>query len=104
MVANYLYQSGLFLDHPSLASDAQRLSKQFYYNPHNPPPGGFYRNSNGSNCKAGYTGPGGSSAGRWNTVVSGKSVEVQRNQVDEVFKSLKDGDELAEAETRMFPL
>jgi SWI/SNF-related matrix-associated actin-dependent regulator of chromatin subfamily A3 len=30
--------------------------------------------------------------------VSGKSVEVQRSQVDELFKSLKSGDELAETE------
>lgn len=45
-------------------------------------------------------GPGGSNAPRWNTV-SGKSVEVQRNQVDELFKSLRDGEELAETEPRM---
>jgi hypothetical protein len=31
-------------------------------------------------------------------VVSGKSVEVQRSQVDELFKSLKSGDELTETE------
>lgn len=30
--------------------------------------------------------------------MAGKSVEVQRSQVDELFKSLKDGDELAETE------
>lgn len=36
---------------------------------------------------------------RWNTV-SGKSVEVQRSQVDELFKSMMDGDELAETEPR----
>lgn len=30
--------------------------------------------------------------------MTGKSVEVQRSQVDELFKSLKDGDELAETE------
>lgn len=38
-------------------------------------------------------------SGRWNTpIVSGKSVEVQRSQVDELFKSLKSGEELAETE------
>ncbi len=36
---------------------------------------------------------------RWSTPnSSGKSVEVQRSQVDELFKTLKDGDELAETE------
>lgn len=30
--------------------------------------------------------------------MTGKSVEVQRSQVDELFKSLKDGDELVETE------
>lgn len=32
----------------------------------------------------------------------GKSVEVQRSQVDELFKSLKDGDELEETEPSLF--
>jgi hypothetical protein len=32
----------------------------------------------------------------------GKSVEVQRSQVDELFKSMKGGDELAETDPRMF--
>lgn len=41
-------------------------------------------------------------ASRWNSNVSGKSVEIQRSQVDELFKSLRDGDELEEAEPRMF--
>jgi SWI/SNF-related matrix-associated actin-dependent regulator of chromatin subfamily A3 len=36
---------------------------------------------------------------RWNTpAISGKSVEVQRSQVDDLFKSLRSGDELAETE------
>lgn len=36
---------------------------------------------------------------RWSTpAMAGKSVEVQRSQVDELFKSLKDGDELVETE------
>ena len=63
-------------------------------NPHNPPPGGHIRN---------FISP------RWNTAtavdnrwnppnVSGKSVEVHRSQVEEVFKSLKSGDELEETE------
>jgi hypothetical protein len=31
-------------------------------------------------------------------MVSGKTLEVQRSQIDELFKSLKSGDELAETE------
>jgi len=42
--------------------------------------------------------------GRWATpTVAGKSVEVQRSQVDDLFKSLKSGDELIETEPRAFP-
>lgn len=95
-VGNYLQQNGLLLDHPSLATDTQRLLNQYYYNPHNPPPGGFSRATLGS---PGYSGPGGNVYGRWSTpAVAGKSVEVQRSQVDELFKSLKDGDALDETE------
>lgn len=52
----------------------------------------------GPNNRPGYAGPGGSNLGRFNTM--GKSVEVQRSQVDELFKSMKDGDELPETEAR----
>lgn len=69
----------------------QRLKSQHYWNPHNPPPGGHSRALFGPNH--------GNNVGRWNTV-SGKSVEVQRSQIDELFKSLKDGDELPETEPR----
>jgi SWI/SNF-related matrix-associated actin-dependent regulator of chromatin subfamily A3 len=48
--------------------------------------------------RSGYAGPGGNSP-RWNApMVSGKTLEVQRSQIDELFKSLKSGDELAETE------
>ncbi|KAI6118995.1 SNF2 family N-terminal domain-containing protein [Pisolithus croceorrhizus] len=67
-----------------------------YYNPHNPPPGGFRQAS--ASGRVPYAGPGGSSS-RWGTpAVSGKTLEIQRSQVDELFKSLKSGDELAETE------
>ena len=99
-VANYLHTRGLFLDHPSIPSDMQRLKTQHYYNPHNPPPGGHRQALLGPNNRPGYAGPGGNSAGRWNAM--GKSVEIQRSQVDELFKSMKDGDELPETEPRMF--
>ncbi|KAJ7092552.1 SNF2 family N-terminal domain-containing protein [Mycena epipterygia] len=102
VVGNYLHQCGLLLDHPSPPYEMFRLANQHYYNPHNPPPGGhraqnrLYPQVNNSN--------------RWSTPqVSGKSVEVQRSQVDELFKSLKSGDELAETEpssdvaTKLYP-
>ena len=39
---------------------------------------------------------------RWTTpIVNGKNVDIQRSQVDELFKSLKDGDELVETEPCM---
>ncbi|EMD41937.1 hypothetical protein CERSUDRAFT_129183 [Gelatoporia subvermispora B] len=95
VVGNYLHQSGLFLDHPTLPADVQRLMTQHYFNPHNPPPGGHARALVGG--RLGYSGPGGSSMGRWSTPgVAGKSVEVQRSQVDELFKNLQSGDELTE--------
>jgi SWI/SNF-related matrix-associated actin-dependent regulator of chromatin subfamily A3 len=93
VVGNYLHQCGLFLDHPSPPYDIQRLANYHYFNPHNPPPGGHSRALFAANRIAGPVAP------RWSTpAVSGKSVEVQRSQVDEVFKSLKSGDELAETE------
>lgn len=92
VVGNYLHQCGLLLDHPTPPYEMRSLvnQNQHYYNPHNPPPGGhraqrLYPQINNTN--------------RWTTPqVSGKSVEVQRSQVDELFKSLKSGDELAETE------
>ncbi|TFY83401.1 hypothetical protein EWM64_g616 [Hericium alpestre] len=108
VVGNYLRQSCLYLDHPHLIAEG-RLCSQPYYNPHNPPPGGFNRNGMGPN-RMGYTGPGGSSQGKWTAqAVSGKSVEVQRSQVDDLFKSLRGGDELEETEpppevgTQLYP-
>jgi hypothetical protein len=49
-----------------------------------------------------YTGPGGNSS-RWSTpTISGKTVEVQRAQVDELFKNLRGGEELEETEPRAY--
>lgn len=95
-VGNYLHQCGLFLDHPSPPHDVQRLSNYHYFNPHNPPPGGHRQAL--LPARTPYAGPGGSSS-RWTTPsVSGKTLEIQRSQVDELFKSLKSGDELTETE------
>jgi hypothetical protein len=91
------------LDHPGPYFDLNnaRLQGVLYSNPHNPPPGGFGRS--GTFARSPYM-PGarnGWGGARWNTVApNGKSVEVQRSQVDEVFKSLKSGDDLEETEAR----
>ena len=103
VVAKYLVQNGLFLDHPSLPTDIQHASSGYYYNPHNPPPGGHLRSSSSTvvNNRPGYTGPGLNTFSKWSApAVAGRSIEVQRSQVDELFKSLKGGDELEEATPR----
>ncbi|KAH7910699.1 SNF2 family N-terminal domain-containing protein [Hygrophoropsis aurantiaca] len=95
VVGSYLQQCGLYLDHPSPSYDVNRRGNYHYCNPHNPPPGG-HRPSQSN--RPGYAGPGGMSS-RWNTpAISGKTLEVQRSQVDELFKSLKGGDELSQTE------
>lgn len=97
VVGNYLQQCGLLLDHPSLPHDVHRVASYHYYNPHNPPPGGHNQVSN-----RGYVSPGTNM--RWSTpAMAGKSVEIQRNQVEELFKNLKDGEELAETEPCALP-
>ncbi|CDO72991.1 hypothetical protein BN946_scf185007.g45 [Trametes cinnabarina] len=98
VVSAYMHQNGLYLDHPSLPQDIATVSAGYYYNPHNPPPGGHQR-APVVNSRPGYMGPGGNSYRSWSSpAVAGKSVEVQRSQVDELFKSLKGGDELPEAD------
>ncbi len=95
VVGNYLRQCGLLLDNPTSPWDFQCLASYHYHNPHNPPPGGYNTPIFAPNRLAGPS----SNGGRWNPPsTSSKSVEVQRSQVDEVFKSLRDGDELAETE------
>ena|SRR6266508_2223823 len=82
VVGKYLRDCNLLLDHPTLPFDLQRITYH-YCNPHNPPPEG--------------PGTGVMTQPQWQTA-SGKSVEVQRGQIDELFKSLKDGSELPETE------
>ncbi|KAJ7102102.1 SNF2 family N-terminal domain-containing protein [Mycena belliarum] len=102
VVGNYLHQCGLLLDHPSPPYEMYRLANQHYYNPHNPPPGGHRAHNR--------LYPQVNNANRWSTPqVSGKSVEVQRSQVDDLFKSLQSGEELLETEpspdvaTKLYP-
>lgn len=79
------------LDHPVAPFDITRMNV-LYSNPHNPPPGGY--------------GPIGLFAkqciNKWALQTNSKSVEVQRTQVDEVFKSLKSGDDLEETSACKF--
>ena len=96
VVGDYLHQCGLLLDHPSAPYDIHRLANYHYHNPHSPPPGGLNQAVVTPN-RLGQGSP--LNNMRWSTpAMTGKSVEVQRSQVDELFKSLKDGDELAETE------
>lgn len=93
VVSQYLQQKGLLLDHPTLPTDQQRLQSCHYANPHNPPPGGHRPNGLLPGQGLGFP-PGGS---RWTQpAVAGKSVEVQRSQMDDLFKSLRSGEELQE--------
>ncbi|KAF4605045.1 hypothetical protein EYR40_003828 [Pleurotus pulmonarius] len=104
-VAKFFADCRLMLDHPSPSFDLLRVSKYPYYNPHDPPPGGF---NQAFLNKLGYGSV--NNVGRWGSPsVSAKSVEVQRSQVEELFKSMKDGDELLETDatsdvaTKLYP-
>lgn len=95
VVGNYLQQCNLLLDHPSPPYDDCRLTTYSYYNPHNPPPGGHARPLMLNNR---LYGPSGGSPSRWSEPAIGKSQDVQRTQIDELFKHMKDGVELSETE------
>ncbi|ELU38809.1 HIRAN domain-containing protein [Rhizoctonia solani AG-1 IA] len=90
-ISQHLSGQSLYLEHPCIPyNPADHRDNPPYENPHNPPPGGYrMRNNIGS-----------SAPGRWNhsTTATGTSVEVQRSQVDEVFKSLMSGDDLDQNE------
>ncbi|KXN85676.1 Putative SWI/SNF-like matrix-associated actin-dependent regulator [Leucoagaricus sp. SymC.cos] len=98
VVGNYLQQCNLLLDHPIPPFDHDcRLAQYPYYNPHNPPPGGHSRPLMLNNRL--YT----------PSATIGKTQDVQRTQVDELFRNLKDGVELSETEshpdvaTKLYP-
>ena len=86
IVSQYLKAKNLLLDHPR----PQKCNFP-YYNPHHPPPQGW-----------GQQGLLSAGQSRWTTQVSGKSVEVQRSQAEELFKSLQSGDELPECDAREY--
>ncbi|KAJ1301553.1 hypothetical protein OPQ81_008801 [Rhizoctonia solani] len=100
-ISQHLSGQSLYLEHPCIPyNPADHRDNPPYDNPHNPPPGGYRMRSNP-----------GSAPGRWNhsTTATGTSVEVQRSQVDEVFKSLMSGDDLDQTEagvnvaTQLYP-
>ncbi|CUA71272.1 hypothetical protein RSOLAG22IIIB_09444 [Rhizoctonia solani] len=101
-ISQHLSSSSLYLEHPCIPyNPADHRDNPPYDNPHNPPPGGYRMRTN----------IGSSAPGRWNhsTTATGTSVEVQRSQVDEVFKSLMSGDDLDQTEaginvgTQLYP-
>lgn len=75
VVGKYLFQCQLYLEAPSPPHDHPRVRNYHYFNPHPqlPRPAVILDSS------------------RWATA-AGKSVEVQRSQVDEIFNTLKDED------------
>jgi len=89
VVASYLHSGGIALEHPSIPYiPSEHRDSPPYENPHQA--GGVgasdYRYNN-------------TVQNRWTSqAISGKSVEVQRSQVDEVFKSLRSGEELTETD------
>jgi hypothetical protein len=90
VVSAYFSSGQLMLEHPSVPYiPAEHRDSPPYENPHQIP---------GMPGIADLRYPS-AVQNRWTTqAVSGKSVEVQRSQVDEVFQSLKGGDDLEETE------
>jgi hypothetical protein len=86
VVGHYFKSKSLLLDHPS-----PHRYHAHYSNPHNPPPGGWSQ----ALLNTPYQ-------NRWVPQISGKSMEVQRSQVEELFKSLQSGDDLPECDPRVF--
>ncbi|QRW12247.1 hypothetical protein RhiLY_11246 [Ceratobasidium sp. AG-Ba] len=103
-ISQHLSNAALLLEHPSVPyNPAEHRDNPPYENPHNPPPGGYrMRSTLGTTAAA---------PGRWSHAgtATGTSVEVQRSQVEEVFKSLMSGDDLEQSEagpnvgTRLYP-
>jgi len=85
-IGNYLRRHDLMLKHPTPPFDNDcRLHTYPYYNPHNPAPRGYPRHI----IQNRYHAPG---------PTIGKTQDIQRTQIDELFKSLTDGIELPETE------
>ncbi|KAJ9115870.1 hypothetical protein QFC22_005012 [Naganishia vaughanmartiniae] len=109
-LSRHLAESSTFLDIPLPYYDPKNHADMpVYVNPHNPPEMGFRARNRRADTLLGRTGAyNGASFGGGMT--QQKAIEVQRQQVDEVFRSLKGHDELAETEvprerikTKLFP-
>ncbi|KIY45784.1 hypothetical protein FISHEDRAFT_48690 [Fistulina hepatica ATCC 64428] len=102
-IGSYFRRCGLLLDHPTSPYDFNAILRQYYFNPHNPPPGGFRPELNQPTGSVGQS--------RWATpAVAGKSIETQREQVDSLFnKAARSWDEIADTEpspdvaTKLYP-
>ena len=94
VVGDYLKQCNLLLGEPSLSYSMQRVANYHYFNPHTPL-GGRDDIIMAFNS---LTSPERDHS-RWTTpIINGKNIDVQRSQVDELFKSLNDENELVETE------
>lgn len=100
-IADYLANSAQFLDHPvPYYSPQNHYDHPAYYNPHNPPPEGF-RALRRNKLDA--------LMGRGVMQQQQKTIDVQRQQVDQVFQALPSHDELPETapdgmiKTNLFP-
>lgn len=92
-VSATLMQAGLMLDHPTSVFDLTPiLHRVKYYNPHNPPPGGFRATTNGRSNPL----PSSPFSKCSTPQVPSKSVEIQRSQVEDVFQKLRSEDDLKE--------
>lgn len=97
LVSNTLHGSNLFLDHPA-SYDPDKHSGYLYRNPHNPAPGVSGRASERKRTQM-TNGLQGIGIGYSGDRVM-KTVEVQREQVKNVFDNLKSGMDLEELEPR----
>jgi SWI/SNF-related matrix-associated actin-dependent regulator of chromatin subfamily A3 len=86
-IADFMANSAQFLDHPVPSYQAQsHFDHPAYYNPHNPPPEGFRAaRRNRTDMMMGR-----------GAVQQQKTIDVQRQQVDQVFMALPSHDELPE--------
>jgi hypothetical protein len=91
-LSKQLLQVGQFLDIPLPYYDPNNHAEMpAYQNPHNPPEGGY--RARGKRGDVLLRGAGGA-------MTAQKAIEVQRKQVDEVFRSLKGHDDLQETDVQ----
>lgn len=90
-LSKQLLQAGQFLDVPLPYYDPNNHSEiPAYQNPHNPPEGGYRARGKRADSLL--------NRGAGGMMTAQKAIEVQRQQVDEVFRSLKGHDDLQETD------